>query len=100
MADAWTTLVYNSTLDTGDAWEHLNAQMGKVVSNLLGSAITEEPEYEGIIVVEEIEISIEEIAETETNVLIDEITVMVPKDGNTTGTIIETNINGDTYNAY
>lgn len=28
MADAWETLIANSSLDTGDAWEHLNAQEG------------------------------------------------------------------------
>lgn len=28
MADAWTTLFDNSSLDSGDAWEHLLAQEG------------------------------------------------------------------------
>ena len=28
MADAWTTLLEHSTLGSGDAWEHLNAQEG------------------------------------------------------------------------
>lgn len=28
MADAWTTLLTHSTLNSGDAWEHLNAQEG------------------------------------------------------------------------
>ena len=28
MADAWTTLLVHSTLSSGDAWEHLNAQEG------------------------------------------------------------------------
>lgn len=26
--DAWETLISNSTIDDGDAWEHLNAQGG------------------------------------------------------------------------
>ncbi len=28
MADAWTILIGNSSLVSGDAWEHLNAQQG------------------------------------------------------------------------
>lgn len=28
MADAWETLIANSTLGSGDAWEHLNNQSG------------------------------------------------------------------------
>lgn len=28
MPDAWTILKENSSLDSGDAWEHLNAQEG------------------------------------------------------------------------
>ena len=35
MADAWTTLLVNSTLSIGhDAWEHLNAQEGLVSEGL------------------------------------------------------------------
>jgi hypothetical protein len=29
MPDAWTILKTNSTLDSGDAWEHLNNQSGE-----------------------------------------------------------------------
>ena len=27
MADAWTVLISNSSLSSGDAWEHLNSQL-------------------------------------------------------------------------
>lgn len=30
MADAWTTLTNNSSLGSGDAWEHLNSQQGGI----------------------------------------------------------------------
>lgn len=36
--DTWETLIHNSTITTGDAWEHLNAQ-GGVCEIIYGGSI-------------------------------------------------------------
>lgn len=106
MADAYATLLANSSLASGDAWTLLinpsgegGAGIGQVVSNLLGSAITEIDQYDGDIVTEDITSVLEEITNTPGTIILDEMTVMVPEDGNSTGIIIETNIDGEANNA-
>ncbi len=41
MPDAWTILKNNSSLASGDAWEHLNNQMGGTGTIIVDGAIVE-----------------------------------------------------------
>ncbi|MFL0802439.1 MAG: hypothetical protein K6L81_01890 [Agarilytica sp.] len=62
MPDAWETLVANSTLSSGDAWAHLNAQQDGHQNVFLSGGIDVdiEPRKEDVNLVTEIDIAAEQ----------------------------------------